>query len=155
MPVGEVGELLVRGPGILQGYYRKPEATAAAFWGDWFRTGDLFRQDERGYLYILGRTKDMVRRAGENIAAREVESILLELPEIAECAVVPVPDDTRGEEVKAYLVLQPGLTAADLPRTGSSPTARASSPSSRYRATSNTGRRRCRGRNPARSPSRR
>ncbi|BBK44355.1 AMP-binding protein [Allostella vacuolata] len=115
VPVGEVGELLVRGPGILQGYYRKPEATAAAFWGDWFRTGDLFRQDERGYLYILGRTKDMVRRAGENIAAREVESILLELPEIAECAVVPVPDDTRGEEVKAYLVLQPGLTAADLP----------------------------------------
>lgn len=115
VPVGQVGELLVRGPGILKGYYRKPEATRDAFWGDWFRTGDLFRQDERGYLYILGRTKDMVRRSGENIAAREVESILLEIPEIAETAVVPVPDDTRGEEVKAYVVLQPGLTAADVP----------------------------------------
>lgn len=115
VPTGTVGELLVRGPGIMKGYYRKPEANQSAFWGEWFRTGDLFRQDERGYLYILGRTKDTVRRSGENIAAREVESVLLELPEIAETAVVPVPDDLRGEEVKAYLVLQPGLTQADLP----------------------------------------
>ncbi|MCC7271249.1 MAG: AMP-binding protein [Alphaproteobacteria bacterium] len=114
VPIGAVGELLVRGPGILQGYYRKPEATAAAFWGDWFRTGDLFRQDERGWFYILGRTKDMVRRSGENIAAREVEAILLEIPEIAEAAVVPVPDALRGEEVKACLVLQDGLTRDDL-----------------------------------------
>jgi crotonobetaine/carnitine-CoA ligase len=114
VPVGETGELLVRGPGIMKGYYRKPEATRAAFWGDWFRTGDLFRQDERGFFYILGRTKDMVRRSGENIAAREVESILLEIPEIAEAAVVPVPDPSRGEEVKAYLVLQPGLTQHDV-----------------------------------------
>jgi crotonobetaine/carnitine-CoA ligase len=114
VPVGETGELLVRGPGIMKGYYRKPEATSAAFWGDWFRTGDLFRQDERGFFYILGRTKDMVRRSGENIAAREVESILLEIPEIAEAAVVPVPDPSRGEEVKAYLVLQPGLTQHDV-----------------------------------------
>jgi crotonobetaine/carnitine-CoA ligase len=115
VPVGTVGELLVRGPGIMKGYYRKPEANQGAFWGDWFRTGDLFRQDENGYFYILGRTKDTVRRSGENIAAREVESILLEIPEIAEAAVVPVPDDARGEEVKAYLVLQPGLTRDDLP----------------------------------------
>lgn len=115
VPIGTVGELLVRGPGIMKGYYRKPEANQGAFWGDWFRTGDLFRQDERGYFYILGRTKDTVRRSGENIAAREVESILLELPEIAETAVVPVPDELRGEEVKAYLVLQPGLTQNDLP----------------------------------------
>lgn len=115
VPVGTVGELLVRGPGIMKGYYRKPEANQAAFCGDWFRTGDLFRQDDRGYFYILGRTKDTVRRSGENVAAREVESILLEIPEIAETAVVPVPDDLRGEEVKAYLVLQPGLTQSDLP----------------------------------------
>lgn len=115
LPPGEVGELLVRGPGILLGYYRKPEATAAAFHGDWFRTGDLFRQDERGYYYIVGRVKDMIRRAGENIAAREVEAVLCQLPEIAEAAAVPVPDDTRGEEVKAYIVLQPGLTPRDVP----------------------------------------
>jgi crotonobetaine/carnitine-CoA ligase len=115
VPPGTVGELLVRGPGILLGYYRKPEATAAAFHGDWFRTGDLFRQDERGYLYIVGRVKDMIRRAGENIAAREVEAVLCQLPEIAEAAAVPVPDETRGEEVKAYVVLQPGVTPGDVP----------------------------------------
>jgi acyl-CoA synthetase (AMP-forming)/AMP-acid ligase II len=109
LPAGQVGELVVRGPGILQGYYNKPEATAAAFHGDWFRTGDLFQQDERGYFYIVGRVKEMIRRAGENISAREVESVLHALPEIAEAAAVPVPDETRGEEVKVYIVLQPGL----------------------------------------------
>ncbi len=110
VPVGEVGELLVRGPGMLQGYYNKPEATKAAFHGDWFRTGDLFRQDEHGYFYIVGRLKEMIRRAGENIAAREIESVLCALPEIAEAAAVPVPDETRGEEVKVCIVLQPGMS---------------------------------------------
>jgi acyl-CoA synthetase (AMP-forming)/AMP-acid ligase II len=114
LPAGQVGELVVRGPGILQGYYNKPEATAAAFHGDWFRTGDLFQQDERGYFYIVGRVKEMIRRAGENISAREVESVLQALPEIAEAAAVPVPDETRGEEVKACVVLQPGLDRAAL-----------------------------------------
>jgi len=105
LPVGEVGELMVRGPGMLQGYYNKPEANKTAFHGDWFRTGDLFRQDERGYFYVVGRVKEMIRRAGENIAAREIESVLCALPEIAEAAAVPVPDETRGEEVKACIVL--------------------------------------------------
>ncbi len=112
---GGTGELLICGPGILRGYYNKPEATAAAFHGDWFRTGDLFRQDARGYYFIVGRVKDMIRRAGENIAAREVEAVLRGLPEIAEAAAVPVPDETRKEEVKVYLVLQPGLAPRDLP----------------------------------------
>ncbi len=115
VPVGETGELLVRGPGLLQGYYNKPEATAAAFHGDWFRTGDLFRQDERGYFYIVGRVKEMIRRAGENISAREVEAVLCALPDIVEAAAVPVPDETRGEEVKACIVLQPGMTRETLP----------------------------------------
>jgi acyl-CoA synthetase (AMP-forming)/AMP-acid ligase II len=115
VPIGEFGELLVRGPGILQGYYSKPEATAAAFHGDWFRTGDLFRQDARGYFYIVGRVKEMIRRAGENISAGEVEAVLRGLPEIVEAAAVPVPDDTRGEEVKACVVLQPGATRETLP----------------------------------------
>ncbi|MBK9607551.1 MAG: acyl--CoA ligase [Betaproteobacteria bacterium] len=114
VPPGGIGELQLRGAAMLQGYYRNPEATAAAFDGEWFRTGDLFRQDERGYYYIVGRVKDMIRRAGENIAAREVEVVLMDLPQIIEATVVPVPDETRGEEVKAYLVLQPGLTPADL-----------------------------------------
>lgn len=111
LPVGEVGELLIRGPGIMLGYYNNPEATAKAFHGDWFRTGDLFRQDERGYFYIQGRIKDMIRRAGENIAAREVEAVLTGMPEILEAAAVPVRDELRGEEVKAYLVPQPGVEA--------------------------------------------
>jgi crotonobetaine/carnitine-CoA ligase len=114
VPVGEIGELLVRGPGLLQGYYNKPEATAAAFHGDWFRTGDLFRQDARGYFYIVGRVKEMIRRAGENISAREVEAVLRGLPDIVEAAAVPVPDETRGEEVKACVVLQPGVTRETL-----------------------------------------
>jgi acyl-coenzyme A synthetase/AMP-(fatty) acid ligase len=109
LPIGATGELLIRGPGILQGYYKKPEATAQAFHGDWFRTGDLFRQDERGYFYIVGRVKDMIRRSGENIAAREVEQVILGLPMVAEAACIPVPDAHRGEEIKALVVLQPGV----------------------------------------------
>ena len=112
---GQVGELQVRGPGMLQGYYKNPEATAAAFDGDWFRTGDLFRQDERGYFYIVGRVKDMIRRAGENIAAREVESVINALPQVAESAAIPVPDDVRGEEVKVYVALRDGFGPDDLP----------------------------------------
>ena len=112
---GEMGELQIRGPAMLHGYYKNPEATAAAFDGEWFRTGDLFRQDDNGYFYIVGRLKDMIRRASENIAAREVEVVMTALEQIVEVAVVGVPDATRGEEVKAYVVLQPGLTPDDLP----------------------------------------
>lgn len=104
LPPGQTGELLVRGPGILQGYYNRPEATREAFHGDWFRTGDLFRMDERGYFYIVGRIKDAIRRSGENIAAREVEAVLNSFDGVAEAAVVPVPDETRGEEIKALIV---------------------------------------------------
>ena len=110
VPEGEMGELVVRGPGILKGYYRKPEATRDAFFGDWFRTGDIFRKDERGFYYIVGRKKDMIRRAGENISAREVEAVLKALPGVADAAAVPVPDPTRGQEVKIYVVLAPAAT---------------------------------------------
>ena len=110
LPAGAIGELLVRGPGILQGYYNNPEATAKAFHGDWFRTGDLFRQDDRGYFYIVGRVKDMIRRSGENIAAREVEEVVLRIPGISEAACVPVPDARRGEEIKLLVVLQPEIS---------------------------------------------
>lgn len=114
---GDVGELQVSGPGMLQGYYKNPQATAAAFDGEWFRTGDLFRQDERGYFYIVGRVKDMIRRAGENIAAREVEAVIAAIPEVAEAAAVPVKDDIRGEEVKVYIVLRKEFGMEDLPLT--------------------------------------
>jgi crotonobetaine/carnitine-CoA ligase len=109
------GELQVRGSGILQGYYKKPDATREAFDDGWFRTGDLFRQDENGWYYIVGRLKEMIRRSSENIPAREVESVLRGIPEVADVAVVPVPDELRKEEVKAYVILQPGLTREQVP----------------------------------------
>jgi acyl-CoA synthetase (AMP-forming)/AMP-acid ligase II len=112
---GEIGELCVRGPGTMLGYYRKPEANAASFLGDWFRTGDLFREDEQGYFYIVGRIKEMIRRSQENISAREVEEVLRAMPEIKDVAAVPVPDPLRGEEVKAYVQLLPGLRPTDVP----------------------------------------
>lgn len=112
---GQAGELLIRGSGLFQGYFHKPEATAAAFHEDWFRTGDLAVQDEHGFFHIVGRIKEMIRRAGENISAAEVEAVLLMIPEVREAAAVPVPDELRGEEVKAYLVLKDGLDRSDLP----------------------------------------
>jgi acyl-CoA synthetase (AMP-forming)/AMP-acid ligase II len=121
LPRGRVGELCIRPkPGtphsILTGYFNKPEATKAAFHdGGWFRTGDAALQNAEGWFFYLGRRKDMVRRNSENISAVEVEAALRGLPAILEAAVVPVPDDDRGEEVKAYLLLAEGLTPSDCP----------------------------------------
>ena len=112
---GEIGELLIKGPGIFKGYYNKPEATDRAFEEDWFRTGDLFRQDEGGYYYIVGRIKDMIRRTGDNISASEVEHVLMSHPKILSAAVIPVPDESRGEEVKAYIAPAPGETPESIP----------------------------------------
>lgn len=111
LPAGEVGELLVRGPGIMLGYYKNPEATASAFCEGWFRTGDLFLVDENGFHTIVGRKKDMIRRSAENIAAREVEAVLNAVPAVAEVAVIGVPDPLRGEEVKAYIKLKDDVLA--------------------------------------------
>lgn len=108
VPQGAIGELQISGPGIMLGYYNNPEATAEVLRDGWFSTGDLFRQDEDGFFYIVGRKKDMIRRSAENIAAREVETVLAAAPGVAEVAVVGVPDPLRGEEVKAYLKLKEG-----------------------------------------------
>lgn len=113
--VGEEGELWVAGRAIFWGYYKRPEANAESFRGRWFRTGDVFRRDANGYYYIVGRIKDMIKRAGENIAAIEVEAALRAMPEIEEAAVVAVPDSFRREEVKAYLKLREGLTPKEVP----------------------------------------
>jgi long-chain acyl-CoA synthetase/crotonobetaine/carnitine-CoA ligase len=115
VPPGTAGELWVGGPGIMWGYYKRPEANAESFRGAWFRTGDIFRQDDDGYYFIIGRIKEMVKRSGENIAAREVEAVLNSIDDILESAVVPVPDERRGEEVKAYIRLQEGLTRESCP----------------------------------------
>ncbi|MFC6463028.1 class I adenylate-forming enzyme family protein [Paracoccus aerius] len=109
---GEIGELQIRGPGIMLGYYNNPEATAEVLKDGWFSSGDLFRQDEDGFYYIVGRKKDMIRRSAENIAAREVETVLAAAPGVAEVAVVGVPDPLRGEEVKAFIRLREQVEAS-------------------------------------------
>lgn len=105
VPDGEMGELVLRGPGMMSGYDDEPEATAQVFRGGWLHTGDLARRDASGVITLVGRLKEVVRRAGENVAAREVEDTLLSHPAVRMAAVVGVPDEIRGEEVKAYLVL--------------------------------------------------
>lgn len=111
---GEIGELQIRGPGIMLGYYNNPEATAEVLKDGWFSSGDLFRQDADGFFYIVGRKKDMIRRSAENIAAREVETVLTAAPGVAEVAVVGVPDPLRGEEVKACIRLKEGVKSSPL-----------------------------------------
>ncbi|WOH75670.1 class I adenylate-forming enzyme family protein [Bradyrhizobium sp. NDS-1] len=113
-PIGSVGELWVSGRGMFSGYWNKPEANAALFEGKWFKTGDLMRRDQLGFYWLVGRTKDMIRRSGENIAAREVEAVIREIPEIADVAAVPVCDSKRGEEVKIYVELKEGVKCCDL-----------------------------------------
>lgn len=114
-PVGEVGELWVRGRAICKGYWNNAEANPDLLNDGWFKTGDLLRCNELGFYWYIGRKKDTFKRSGENISAREVEAVIREIPEIAEVAAVPVKDIKRGEEVKIYVELKEGLTPADLP----------------------------------------
>jgi long-chain acyl-CoA synthetase len=111
LPVGEVGELLIRGPQVVTGYWNRPEATEVAFTDGWLHTGDLARLDDEGYIYIVDRAKDMVIRGGENVYCTEVESALVEHPAVFEVAVIGVPHRELGEEVGAVVHLRPGRTA--------------------------------------------
>jgi crotonobetaine/carnitine-CoA ligase len=104
LPAGQTGEITLAGPGMMDGYDGDPEATARVLRDGWFHTGDLGRMDTHGRVYHAGRIKDMIRRGGENVAAREVEEVLLTHPGIRLAAVTAVPDEIRGEEVKAYYV---------------------------------------------------
>ena len=110
----EVGELWVKGRSLMQGYWKRPEVNAEHFVDGWYRTGDLFKRDAEGFFYYRGRSKDMIRRNAENIAAREVETVLREMDQIEEAAVVAVPDELKGEEVKAYILLRPGIAAGSV-----------------------------------------
>jgi fatty-acyl-CoA synthase len=105
---GEVGELQLRGPTVCAGYFNKPEASAQAMTQDgFFATGDLFRQDEEGYFYVVGRLKEMYKSGGENVYPAEVERVLYEIPEVVEAAVVGVPDEKWGEVGHAFVALRP------------------------------------------------
>jgi crotonobetaine/carnitine-CoA ligase len=112
---GEPGEIVVRAPGLMRGYLNRPTATAETFRAGWLHTGDLGRCDTAGYLYFVGRIKDVIRRAGENIAAAEVETVLRSHPGVLEVAAVPVPDDLLGEEVKVHILLGNGHSSASVP----------------------------------------
>jgi len=115
MPRGEAGELCIAGDGLFWGYYKKPEANRESFRGKWFRTGDVATMDAEGYVSIVGRLKEMIKRSGENIAAIEVQEVLAEHEAIVEAAVIGVPDPMRNEEVKAYILLAEGQTPETVP----------------------------------------
>jgi long-chain acyl-CoA synthetase len=103
-----IGEIAIRGHNVMKGYYNRRQATAEVMRDGWFRTGDLARRDEDGYYYIVDRAKDMIIRGGFNVYPREVEEVLMTHPDVSLAAVVGVPHDTHGEEVKAFVICKPG-----------------------------------------------
>nr|WP_275980418.1 long-chain-fatty-acid--CoA ligase [Halalkalibacter alkaliphilus] len=111
--VGEVGEIAVRGPQVMKGYWNCPEETAQVFKEDWFLTGDMGYMDEEGYFYIVDRKKDMIIAGGFNIYPREIEEVLYEHEAIQEAVVIGVPDEYRGETVKTFVVLKEGRTLTE------------------------------------------
>ena len=102
------GELWIKGPHVVRGYWNRPEETAHVFTNGWVHTGDVARIDDEGFIYIVDRAKDMIIRGGENIYSVEVEAALFEHPDVADCAVIGIPHDVLGEEVGAVVVLRPG-----------------------------------------------
>jgi len=112
-PIGEEGEILVKGPNIMQGYWKRQDETASIFFSGWMRTGDIGKMDEDGYFYVIDRSKDMITASGFNVYPREVEEVLLQHPAIQEAAVLGIPDEYRGETVAAIIVLKPGFEPSE------------------------------------------
>jgi acyl-CoA synthetase (AMP-forming)/AMP-acid ligase II len=108
LPKGEVGELWIKGPNVVKGYWNKPEATAATISDGWLHSGDVARLDDEGFVHIVDRAKDMIIRGGENVYCVEIENCLADHPEIDEAAIVGVPDPELGERVKAVVRRIPG-----------------------------------------------
>lgn len=113
LPVGEIGELVVKGPQVMKGYWNRPEETQEVLKDGWLHTGDMGYMDEEGYFYIVDRKKDMIIASGYNIYPREIEEVLYEHPAVKEVVVAGVPDPYRGETVKAYIVLKEGATVTE------------------------------------------
>jgi long-chain acyl-CoA synthetase len=112
VPPGAQGELLVTGPQVMQGYWKAPEASAAVLTDGWLRTGDVATVDEDGYCFIVGRKKDLIIAGGYNIYPDEVDAVLMAHPAVHEAATIGVPDATRGETVKSFIVLREGHAAS-------------------------------------------
>ena len=110
MGTGELGEILLKGPQLTQGYYKKPDETAKAIRDGWFYTGDIGYMDEEGYLYIVDRKKDMIIVSGFNVYPRDIDEVLFEHPKIKEACAVGIPDPYRGETIKAFVALKEGET---------------------------------------------
>jgi long-chain acyl-CoA synthetase len=113
VPRGTRGEVVIRGTNVMKGYYKRPEATAEAFRSGWFHTGDIGILDDDGYLAIVDRKKDMILRGGYNVYPRELEEQIMTHPAVSLCAVIGVPDERMGEEVKAFVVLKPGTELSE------------------------------------------
>jgi long-chain acyl-CoA synthetase len=112
LPVGEAGELVVRGPQVMQGYWNKPHESDQALRGGWLHTGDIAKRDEEGYFMIVDRIKDMIKTVGENVYPREIEEVLFMHPKVKDAVVVGLPhEEYLGERIKAYIVLKEGVTA--------------------------------------------
>lgn len=114
-PVGtnELGEIVIRGHNVMKGYYKRPEATAEAMRGGWFHSGDIARMDEDGYLFIMDRKKDMILRGGFNVYPREVEEVMLTHPQVSLAAVLGMPHESLGEDVKAFVIRKPGAAISE------------------------------------------
>ncbi|MHA1796156.1 MAG: class I adenylate-forming enzyme family protein, partial [Promethearchaeota archaeon] len=108
LPIGEVGEICAKGPGVMQGYWNRPDKTNETIIDGWLHTGDLGKLDEEGYLYVVDRCKDMIVSGGENIYPKEIENVIYKLPEVKMCAVLGAPDPKWQERVCAYVVLKDG-----------------------------------------------
>ena len=113
VPTGTAGEVCIRGHNVMTGYYKRPQETAEALRGGWFHTGDIGTMDDEGYVSIVDRKKDMVLRGGLNVYSREVEDVLMTHPAVSMAAVIGVPDERLGEEVKAFIVLKPSVTLTE------------------------------------------
>jgi long-chain acyl-CoA synthetase len=111
VPAGQEGELCIKGPQVMRGYWNREDETRLALRDGWLYTGDIARMDEGGYFYIVERKKDMIISEGFNIYPREIEEFLLEHPKVADAAVIGIPDKLRGEKVLAYITLKEGAAA--------------------------------------------
>jgi acyl-CoA synthetase (AMP-forming)/AMP-acid ligase II len=113
LPVGGTGELVIKGPAVMKGYWNLPEETDQALKNGWLHTGDIGYVDEEGYFYITDRKKDLIIRGGENVSPREVEEVVCKHPKVVEAGCVGVKDRVYGEEIKAFVILKPGESCTE------------------------------------------